>query len=101
MFHPLWTICLLTRLLLALNIQRVPLMIPLVIGLGFMYKGLTGSNNETQIAKVFWHDTRYFHGVMYLLASYYLYTGKTYIAKTILVTDIFFSIFYRSFIVRY
>lgn len=95
MIHPLWAICLLTRFLLALNIHRVPVVVPFIIGTGFMYKGLTGSNNEKQIAKVFWHETRYFHGIMYLLAAYYLFLGNTRIAKIILLVDIVFSIIYR------
>ena len=35
-----------------------------------MYKGLTGSNSETQVNKVFWHETRYIHGMFYLLSSF-------------------------------
>lgn len=97
MIHPLWIICLLVRVLIAINLHRIPIMVPLLIGAGFIFKGLTGSNDETQIAKVFWHDTRYFHGVMYLLAAYYMYTGKIKIAKMILFLDIIFSIFYRMF----
>ena len=95
MIHSLWSICLITRLLLAFNIHRVPVAVPLVIGLGFIYKGLTGSNNEKQIAKVFWHETRYFHGIMYLLAAYYMFFGNTRIAKIVLLVDILFSIIYR------
>lgn len=95
--HPLWALCILTRLLLALNIHRVSLFVPLVIGIGFVYKGITGSNEETQIAKVFWHDTRYFHGVVYLMAAYYIQAGKPDIARIILITDVLFSIMYRFF----
>ena len=29
--------------------------------------------NIGKIAKVFWHETRYVHGSLYLLAAYYLY----------------------------
>ena len=95
MIHPLWILCLLTRMLLALNLSRVPAVVPFVVGLGFIYKGLTGSNNEVQIAKVFWHDTRYFHGIMYLLVAYYIFKANTPIAKIILILDIIFSIIYR------
>lgn len=95
--HPLWGVCLLTRLLLALNLDRVPLVVPLVMGAGFVYKGLTGSNQEVQIAKVFWHETRYFHGIMYLMAAYYKSKGNTRIATLILLLDLLFSIFYRLY----
>lgn len=95
MIHPLWIVCILTRVLLALNLSRVPAAVPLLIGLGFMYKGLTGSNSEVQLAKVFWHETRYFHGVMYLLSAYYMFTGNTRIASNILLLDVLFSVIYR------
>ena len=93
--NPLYIVCILTRLILAFNLTRVPIIVPLIIGMGFMYKGLTGSNNEIQVDKVFWHDTRYFHGLMYLMATYYMYVGNSKIATIILLSDLVFSIFYR------
>jgi len=73
-------------------LDKIPSVLLLLIGLGFIYKGIWGSNNETQIAKVFWHDTRYFHGVMYLLAS----VSKISIARIILFLDILFSVIWRT-----
>jgi len=67
------------------------------MGMGFMIKGFTGSNNETQICKVFWHDTRYTHGLLYLLSAYYLFNKKIDMARLLLFTDVFFSISYRIY----
>ena len=95
MIHPLWIVCLLTRLVLALNLAHVPVVVPFIMGLGFIYKGLTGSNDEVQVAKVFWHETRYFHGIMYLMAAYYMFNGNIKIATIVLLLDLLFSIIYR------
>jgi hypothetical protein len=65
------------------------------MGLGFIRKGYYGSNNETQIAQVFWHDSRYIHGSLYLLASLYLINGNTINSSALILTDIAFSIIYR------
>jgi hypothetical protein len=66
-----------------------------IMGTGFLVKSITGSNNETQIDKVFWHDTRPVHGILYILAAYYLYLGNSPICGIILGIDIIFSILYR------
>jgi L-asparagine transporter-like permease len=107
--HPYWLICLIVRLSLILliklsykkyskynkHIKNTFIIILLIIGLGFIYKGYTGSNNEIQIAKVFWHDTRYIHGVLYILSSIYLYYNNLNISIILLFIDIVFSIIYR------
>ena len=67
----------------------------LVIGLGFAYKALTGSNDETQIAKVFWHKTRFIHSFIYILA-YLMSSLKN--STQILICDIIFSIIYRTYL---
>ena len=54
-----------------------------MMGSGFMFKGITGSNVENQVAKVFWHETRYLHGLLYLISAYFL------------LLDIVFSFMYR------
>lgn len=108
--HPLWFLCITVRILLILLIRyfynnsknkslvkTISLIILLSIGVGFMRKGLYGSNNEIQIAKVFWHETRYFHGSLYLLASIYLFNDNLNMASLILILDIIFSIIYRFF----
>ena len=64
------------------------------MGSGFIYKYLTGSNNEQQIAKVFWHNSRLVHGVLYLLSSYYLFIGDIKKNSLILSLDII-SFLYR------
>ena len=67
----------------------------IAIGMGFFYKGLTGSNDETQVAKVFWHETRYFHGMFYVLAAIMLYSGYPKTSSLLILFDILFSIIYR------
>jgi len=67
----------------------------LIMGLGFIYKGLTGSNNELQVNKVFWHETRYVHGMFYLLSSFYLFKNNVNITSLLLLSDIIFSFLFR------
>ena len=67
----------------------------LLIGLGFFYKGFTGSNVEIQINKVFWHETRYVHGALYLLSSYYLWNKNLNMNSLVLFLDLVFSFMYR------
>ena len=104
--QPLWAVCLITRLCLLLLMgylskKRNNAMIIIgslllaTFGIGFMYKYLTGSNNEVQVGKVFWHETRLVHSVLYLMASYYLYTKNGTMCMLVLGLDIIFSILYR------
>lgn len=104
--HPLWFICIFVRLTLIyliiyLNkkkdtkINLVCISILLLMGLGFIYKGFTGSNNEIQADKVFWHETRYVHGMFYILASFYLLKNNINITSLLLLSDIIFSLLYR------
>ena len=67
----------------------------LLMGIGFIYKGFTGSNNEIQADKVFWHETRYVHGMFYLLASFYLSKNNINMTSLVLFSDIIFSFLYR------
>ena len=99
--HPLWAICILIRILLILILRKINhkrpigLIVLLLIGSGFLYKYFTGSNNEYQIRKVFWHETRITHGILYILASYYLYIDNLNMNSILLVTDLLFSFTYR------
>lgn len=104
--QPLWIVCLITRLCLLLlmgylskkknNITIIiASLVLLTMSIGFMYKYFTGSNNEVQVGKVFWHETRLVHGILYLLASYYLYTKNGTMCMLVLGLDIIFSILYR------
>lgn len=100
--NKLWYICLLVRLSLIFLIRRNEKkynrlfhIILLSIGLGFFYKGYTGSNNEIQLSKVFWHETRYLHGTLYLLSSFYLFKQNLDMSSLILLIDLLFSILYR------
>jgi len=104
--HPLWFICIFVRLtiiylIIYLNkknnakINIICRSILLLIGLGFIYKGLTGSNNEIQVKKVFWHETRYVHGFFYLFATFYLSKNNINMTSLLLLSDIIFSFLYR------
>ena len=100
--HPLWYFCLFIRssLILAIryskkNATKYLNILIAIIGIGFLHKALTGSNNEIQIEKVFWHSSRIFHSIFYILASIALYFQKININNIILLIDILFSISYR------
>lgn len=100
--NPIWLICLLARisliyLILFLYKKNITLskIILFVIGSGFLYKGLTGSNNEYQISKVFWHEARLMHALFYFAALYYLIKKNIKMVTLILAVNIFFSIGYR------
>lgn len=102
--NPLWSICLIVRILIIILIRIyytnsifkiLSVLGLLVIGLGFTYKSLTGSNNEKQFSKVFWHETRGLHGFFYLLAAYYLYINNINMNTLVLSLDICLSLLYR------
>ena len=102
--HPLWFLCISFRILLIIMIVlsfnkkkyfNFFKFILLLIGSGFMYKAIYGSNNEIQIAKVFWHETRIFHSLFYLVAYYYLSKSNIKMCSLFLVINILFSISYR------
>ena len=103
--HPLWYLCIIIRLSLVICIRyfknnkiikKILELFLLFSGLGFIYKAITGSNNEKQISKVFWHEARYIHGIFYLIAFYYLYNNNINMNSIILLTDLSFSILYRN-----
>ena len=101
--HPLWLICIITRILVIIVIRNfykkfnVYLAIILLsMGSHFMYKGFTSSNMEFQIAKVFWHETRYLHGLLHIISAYFVYIKNIRMASLTLLLDIIFSFMYRS-----
>jgi hypothetical protein len=102
--HPLWYVCLFIRFSIIYiirffyerkNLKKIFTLILTVMGLGFIYKWITGSNKEIQINKVFWHETRLLHGVLYLLAAYYLFNNNLNMNSLVLFIDIVFSLSYR------
>jgi hypothetical protein len=102
--HPLWIICLMIRTGLIFltkyinkkeKYHKYVISLFLIIGIGFTYKAITGSNNETQINKVFWHKTRFVHGIFYILSAAYLYLGNIKMAIIMLSLDILFSLLFR------
>ena len=66
-----------------------------IMGAGFLWKSFTGSNDEVQLGKVFWHETRALHAILHLLAGYYLYIGNVVVCMSMLSMDIMTSIMYR------
>jgi hypothetical protein len=103
--NPVWAICLTVRITLifvamyitnkSCTIRLIGSIILLSMGTGFLIKAMTGSNQEVQLSKVFWHDTRLVHSMFYMLAAYYMYIGKSIICGILLGLDIIFSISYR------
>ena len=109
----LWYVCIVVRLVLAMSInnfnflplalvppiesdlQNVVIIVVTVIGIGFLYKAVTGSNEEYQIDKVFWHSTRSYHAVLFLAASLALTQEYADMAALFLIIDVIFSIGYR------
>ena len=107
--NPLWFVCIFIRMTIALlvwNLKEEPSknrkvliavvsIILLIMGSGFIYYGITGSDNETQVARVFWHNTRLIHGAFYIISSISLFVGYPKIASLLIMSDILFSIIYR------
>lgn len=101
--HPLWFLCLTIRIGLIFlirfaynkNYKNYIAFVLFLIGFGFIYKGIWGSNNEIQINKVFWHETRYLHGMYYILAGVSIYKKNLNMASLILLMDVLTSILYR------
>ena len=101
--HPLWFLCILVRMLLAsivfykkINIKILSILLG-IMSIGFFYRGVVGSNNEVQIAKVFWHNTRFLHGLLYLCAFIALLNSNSKVATVFIVLDLIFSISYRVY----
>ena len=105
--HPLWFVCLFVRVSIIFIIRYlyyykknklykvIPSIILLIMGLGFIYKSITGSNKEIQVKKVFWHEARLLHGIFYISASYYLYIDNLNMTTILLINDLLFSFTYR------
>ena len=108
--NPLWFACIIVRISIIFIIRYLTQLykknrilflilssILFLMGIGFLYKGRFGSNNEIQIARVFWHETRYVHGILYILSAFYLFNENVNMASLILFTDVLFSFLYRYF----
>jgi len=105
--HPLWAVCILVRFSLIFlirfihhkynkpYIKYILCSILLIMGIGFLYKGIIGSNKEIQINRVFWHDSRLLHGMLYIMSSYYLFIDNINLNSITLILDIIFSFLYR------
>jgi Mn2+/Fe2+ NRAMP family transporter len=103
--HPLWFLCIFVRIALVfltifikrnyVIFKKYLAIIILLLGIGFIYKAMFGSNNETQFVKVFWHETRYLHGVLYIISSIYIYKNNLDMGSLILLIDLLFSVLYR------
>ena len=108
--HPLWSLCLLVRvILISLTLYtghlsttwRIVLGSSLgAMGVGFLYKSVTGSNNEVQVEKVFWHDSRAVHGVLFGLSAMYTFRDQPRLAGWVLTVDVVASVMYRILLCR-
>ena len=96
--HPFWYICISVRIALIFLIRylyknkqkKVAALILGLMGLVFLYQSFYGSNNEIQLNKVFWHDTRITHGLLYLISVYYLFDNNLELNSVVLSIDILF-----------
>jgi hypothetical protein len=103
--HPLWYICLSVRILLIFvirflaksKLEKLAILTLSLMGLGFIYQYLFSSNNEIQFNKVFWHDTRITHGILYLISVYYLFKNNIEMTSLVLALDVIFSVLYRFY----
>ena len=103
--HPFWYICLSVRIALIFfiryldknKLRKVGGLILSLMGLGFIYQALFSSNKEIQFNKVFWHETRIIHGILYLTSVYYLFDNNLEMNSIVLSLDIVFSLIYRFY----
>ena len=102
--HPFWYICILVRTLLSYSLYKIsnnknyiliPIVVTLIIGFGFLHKSLTGSNDEVQFTKVFWHETRIIHSTFYLLSGLLFILNKDKLESIMIILDLFYSFYYR------
>ncbi len=98
--HPLWFFCIFVRIIIVFlpfinSISNISKYIILLMGLGFLYKSVFGSNHEIQVKKVFWHNVRIVHGILFILAAFY-FTNKK-LSSILLLSSVVFSIIYRYF----
>ena len=110
--HKLWFVCITVRTIIAIipliynnllnrnykkklikKFSLVTKIIIILMGLGFLKQSIFGSNNEKQVAKVFWHRTRIIHAFLYIISGLNFYKYK--FSSVILFTDLSFSIIYR------
>ena len=105
--NTLWFLCLVIRACLMVLAGRVAVppagrinlvltIILIIMGVGFGCKALTGSNDETQVSKVFWHESRLAHCVLFILAAFYVHIANPTMSMIILSLDIILSILYRE-----
>ena len=103
--HPFWYICLSVRIILILIIRyldqnkykKLAIFTLSLMGLGFIYQALFSDNKEIQFNKVFWHDTRVLHGLLYLTSVYYLFKNNIEMNSLVLSLDVIFSVLYRFY----
>ena len=100
--HPLWFFCIILRLSMSYvstKLNNKASFILLIISLGFLYQSTFGSNNEIQVRKVFWHETRSIHSFLYFCAfisMYYKLKYKNYeLSGLFLLCDVIVSVSFR------
>ena len=77
--------------------KKLAILILSLMGLGFIYQALFSDNKEIQFNKVFWHETRVLHGLLYLLSVYYLFMNNLNMNSLVLSLDVIFSVLYRFY----
>lgn len=94
--HPLWYICLSIRTLifyyLLYNRPVLGQYIVLISSIGYFYQYINHTNDEIQIAKVFWNNDRPIHGVLMILL--FLFYNTKY-APFIFLIDLLYSLVSR------
>ena len=103
--HPFWYICLSVRILLIFliryldknKLKKLGILILSIMGLGFIYQAAFSDNKEIQFNKVFWHETRVLHGLLYLSSVYYLFMNNLNMNSLVLSLDVIFSVLYRFY----
>ena len=108
--HSMWYLCLCIRISIVillrclmhgkkikrrLVVTRIITCALLAIGVGFAYKSVTGSNDEYQLQKVFWHHTRFVHSILYTSAAFVALYGSSNTVSILLSADMSFSVLYR------
>ena len=75
------------------------------MGLSFIYKSTTYTEDQVGAfgGKVWWQNLRIFHGLMYLLIFYLLYSGKLNISIKLLIFDLLvgISMFINKYFLNY
>ena len=83
------------------NLKFLAILILALIGAGFIYKSVFSSNAEFQMGRrVFWHDSRFLHAVLYSAALVYLLLDNVRMVVIVLLLDVVSSLMYRTILCK-